>query len=56
MQESMINEFLEQTRVKSVEFICLGDVVIESWYFSPIPKQYYGKILYICPFCLYFYK
>ena len=52
----MIKEFLEQTRIKSVEFICLGEAVIESWYYSPFPKRYHGKILYICPFCLYFFK
>lgn len=30
--------------------------MIEAWYYSPFPKQYHGKILFICPFCLYFFK
>lgn len=55
MQAHAIKEFYESTRVKSVEFICLGDSVMEAWYYSPLPKEYHGKILYICPFCLYFF-
>ena len=29
--------------------------MIEAWYYSPFPKEYHCKILYICPFCLYFF-
>lgn len=39
-----------------MEWICLGDAVIEAWYYSPFPKEFHGKILFICPFCLYFFK
>lgn len=29
--------------------------MIEVWYYSPFPKEFHCKILYICPFCLGFF-
>lgn len=29
---------------------------MEAWYYSPLPKIYHVKILFICPFCLYFFR
>ena len=55
MQPNQIQEFYESTKIKSVEFICFGDAIIEAWYYSPFPKEYQCKILFVCPFCLFFF-
>jgi len=51
-----VNDFLEGTRLKTIEFIQIGDVTIEAWYHSPLPQEYHCKILYTCPFCLTFFN
>ena len=28
----------------------------EAWYFTPIPKEYHCKCLYVCDFCLNFFR
>lgn len=38
-----------------MDFICFGDKVTEAWYYSPFPKEYHCRILFICPFCLHFF-
>jgi hypothetical protein len=42
--------------MKTVEFLQYGENLIETWYYSPIPKEYHGKFLYACSFCLNFFK
>ena len=32
-----VNDFLEGTRLKTIEFIQIGDTTIEAWYHSPLP-------------------
>lgn len=29
---------------------------MEAWYHSDFPLEYHGRVLNICPFCLYFFK
>ena len=29
---------------------------MEAWYHSDYPPEYHGRLLYICPFCLFFFK
>ena len=55
LNEKQIHEFEEATKVKSVEFVEMGKHRVESWYFSPFPKEYHCKTLYICEFCLFFF-
>ena len=55
LNEKQIQEFEEATKVKSVEFIEIGVNRCETWYFSPFPKEYHCKTLYICEYCLYFF-
>ena len=47
----------ENTRFKTISFIEIGKYRCETWYFSPFP-EYYQNIdtLYICEFCLTFFK
>lgn len=28
---------------------------LEAWYFSPLPKEFHCKCLYVCDFCLSFF-
>ena len=55
MQPHQISEFIELTKFKTVEFICFGETLIEAWYYTPLPKEYHCPVLYVCPFCLYFF-
>lgn len=55
LNEKQIHEFEESTKVKSVEFVEMGLNRTEAWYFSPFPKEYHCKTLYICEFCLHFF-
>jgi hypothetical protein len=56
MSEAQVKEFLESTRVKTVEFLCFGESIMEAWYYSPYPLEYRNKVLYTCPFCLNFFR
>lgn len=55
LNEKQIIEFEESTKIKSVEFIEMGKHRVETWYFSPFPKEYHCRTLYICEFCLLFF-
>lgn len=54
MTQKEVNEFINQTKFKTVESIMFGRYWLETWYFTPLPKEYHTKCLYICDFCLYF--
>ena len=55
MTEQEMESFMTITRLKTVEFLQLGNTTIETWYHSDFPKEYHCKVLYTCPFCLYFF-
>lgn len=55
LSEKQIHEFEEATKVKTVEFIEFGKHRVESWYFSPFPREYHCATLHICEFCLHFF-
>ena len=55
MTEQDLENFIKMTRLKTIEFLQLGDTTIETWYHSDFPKEYHCKILYVCPFSLYFF-
>ena len=54
MTPKEVTEFMNQTKSKTVESIMFGRYWLETWYFTPLPKEYHTKCLYICDFCLYF--
>ena len=56
LTEKGIHEFEESTKIKTVEFIEFGKHRVESWFFSPFPREYHCHTLYICEFCLYFFS
>ncbi|OMJ83301.1 hypothetical protein SteCoe_15826 [Stentor coeruleus] len=55
--EKVIAMHEECTKFKTIRYIELGKHRCETWYFSPFP-DYYQNIdtLYICEFCLTFFK
>ena len=55
MNEDEIRNFMSATRIKTIEYIQFGEVTMEAWYHSDFPIEYHCRVLYICPFCLYFF-
>ncbi|KAG1078037.1 hypothetical protein G6F42_024464 [Rhizopus arrhizus] len=54
---SMTQNLSEIARVKNMNKIQMGEHEVETWYFSPYPKEYaYCDTLYICEFCLLYYE
>lgn len=52
-----LKEHHEQTKFKTINKIVLGNHVVDAWYFSPYPVEVQNTdILYICAFCLAFFK
>lgn len=55
LDEQSLREHEEVTKVKNVAFLELGQFQMETWYFSPIPKELLGpsgflQVLYVCEF------
>lgn len=55
LDEQSLREHEEVTKVKNVAFLELGQFQMETWYFSPIPKELLGPsgflpVLYVCEF------
>jgi len=46
-------------QVKNIKFVKLGKYIMECWYFSPFPKEYYpngfAECLYFCEFSFRFF-
>lgn len=60
MDELALLEHEEITKIKNIKTVLFGEHLIECWYFSPYPKEYYpsGPIdcLYICEFSFRFFR
>jgi hypothetical protein len=58
-EESLL-EHERVTKVKNIQYVQLGKYIMECWYFSPFPKEYYPngftEYLYFCEFSLRFFK
>ena len=57
LDEASLREHEEVTKVKNVAFLELGQYQMETWYFSPLPKELLGpsgfiEVLYVCEFTL----
>lgn len=57
LDEASLREHEEVTKVKNVAFIEIGQFQMETWYFSPIPKELLSpggfiEVLYVCEFTL----
>ncbi|KOB60131.1 hypothetical protein PFHG_01934 [Plasmodium falciparum HB3] len=57
IDKEYLREHEENTKLKTINQIRFGKYLIDTWYFSPYPKEYQNiDILYICEFCLSFFK
>jgi len=62
MGEADLKEHEELTKVKNVNKIQFGRYIVETWYFTPLPREIWKMgdevidLLYICEFTLSFYK
>ncbi|GBG24099.1 Histone acetyltransferase [Hondaea fermentalgiana] len=60
MDPDSIREHEEITKVKNVNRIELGRNIIETWYFSPIPREFFPEgsvdVLYVSEFTLDMYR
>ena len=55
LDEASLREHEEVTKVKNCAFLELGEYQMETWYFSPLPKELlsekgFVEILYVCEF------
>lgn len=55
LDEASLREHEEVTKVKNCAFIELGEFQMETWYFSPLPKELLSEkgfieVLYVCEF------
>lgn len=53
--DKYVQFFKKSTKIKPVESLQIGMNWLLAWYFSPLPKEYHCKCLYVCDFCLSFF-
>lgn len=47
----------DELSIKNISKICIRDYEVETWYFSPYPKEVIKDgAVYICEFCLYYFN
>ena len=62
MDDAALKEHEEVTKVKNVNKVQIGKFLVETWYFTPLPREVWKagdeviEILYLCEFSLNFYK
>ena len=61
LDEQSLREHEEVTKVKNVNFLEMGQYQMETWYYSPFPKELIGpagfiEVLYVCEFTLKFFS
>ena len=55
MSEEELRNFMNATRLKTIEFLQFGETTMEAWYHADFPPEYHCRVLYVCPFCLAFH-
>lgn len=60
LDEASLREHEEVTKVKNFRYVQLGKHIMECWYFSPFPYEYYYgstvDCIYFCEFSMRFFK
>ncbi|TFJ82720.1 hypothetical protein NSK_005913 [Nannochloropsis salina CCMP1776] len=61
LDEEQLKEHEEVTKVKNVKFVELGKYRMETWYYSPFPKELFSEgpaldVLYFCEASMRFFK
>lgn len=55
-KEEDIERHREATKIKTIEKIKIGNIMCDTWYYSPYPKGFHNiDVLYVCEFCLNFF-
>jgi histone acetyltransferase MYST1 len=60
LDDAALREHEEVTKVKNVAFVELGPYQMETWYFSPLPKELLSErglieVLYVCEFTFHMF-
>lgn len=57
MDKKHIELHEQATKLKTIDWVQIGEHKCETWYFSPYPDGYHHiECLFICHFCLSFFK
>jgi histone acetyltransferase MYST1 len=60
LDEASLLEHEELTKVKNILSVQFGKYIMECWYFSPFPREYYpqgfSERLYFCEFTMRFFR
>lgn len=60
LDENSLIEHENLTKVKNIQHVQLGKYIMECWYFSPFPLEYYSKgytkCIYFCEYSMRFFK
>jgi len=57
MDEEYLREHEESTKVKTIDSVAIGDHCVQTWYYSPYPKEFQNiDVLHVCEFCLSFFR
>lgn len=55
-KEEDIERHREATKIKTIERIKIGDIICDTWYYSPYPRGFHNiNTLHVCEFCLSFF-
>ncbi|ELA41992.1 uncharacterized protein VICG_01009 [Vittaforma corneae ATCC 50505] len=47
----------DEFRIKNIDKICIRNYLVDTWYFSPYPKDVIRNgTVYLCEFCLYYFS
>ena len=55
MDKKAMQDHEEATKIKTINMIELGGSVLDTWYFSPFPREFHRDIVYVCDYCLNFF-
>jgi histone acetyltransferase MYST1 len=60
LEESALREHEELTKIKNFNTVLLGEHIMECWYFSPFPREYWldapVECIYFCEYTLRFFS
>lgn len=57
MEKPMLAVADDELRIKNVGSICIRNFLIDTWYFSPYPKEVIKNgTVFLCEFCLYYFS
>ena len=52
MDKKQMQDHEEATKIKTINQIEFGGILLDTWYYSPFPREFHRDIVYICDYCL----